>query len=326
MPLDKEHCDNTMRMYGVTGTDIHYYMDSPSKEFGPLHQRLRHDLETVKYIGKTFRKKYGKNLAEDIAQLHIKNDKKKKFNFITIEEENIITETLTKNPKIKHRDLNDILFKKTEKTISYKTFSRRCEKLGIKRLVGGASRKVIYKEQTCPECGSHEITSQGRRWNCYDCGRNFIKSPRQLKSQMKKTGGKITPTFFPEQICPKCGSHKIASWSENWKCYDCGRSFKKIYIGTTIKRPKNPCPKCNSTNIRSRGACWSCGKCGKSWTKILVKHDEIKCAHCEKLFLPFSSKQKFCSGECNNRYYSLKRKLKRLMKKSALFGLYDLES
>jgi ribosomal protein L37AE/L43A len=44
----------------------------------------------------------------------------------------------------------------------------------------------------CIECGSNHVVSNGSRWLCQDCGRQFIKNPRR-KTQITKTVNH--PTF-----------------------------------------------------------------------------------------------------------------------------------
>lgn len=69
MPKRKIHCEFTLRKYGVTGEDIHYWIDEPSRDLGVVHRILRHNY--YDWIPQRFVYKYGLDLALDIMRSHI---------------------------------------------------------------------------------------------------------------------------------------------------------------------------------------------------------------------------------------------------------------
>jgi len=79
LPSYEEHCQHTLKHYGVRGDDIHKYLDEPCRVAGQGHRQFRHDSETVKLVGQVFGKKYGRELAENIALDHIMLDHKEEI-------------------------------------------------------------------------------------------------------------------------------------------------------------------------------------------------------------------------------------------------------
>ncbi|MEM4736465.1 MAG: CFI-box-CTERM domain-containing protein [Nitrososphaeria archaeon] len=79
MPSHEEHCQHTLKRYSVRGDDIHSYLDEPCRVAGQGHREFRHDTETVKLVGQVFGKKYGRELAENIALDHIMLDHKEEI-------------------------------------------------------------------------------------------------------------------------------------------------------------------------------------------------------------------------------------------------------
>lgn len=75
VPSLEEHCRHTLERYGVTGEEIHKFMDELYKVLGREHRQFRHNIENVKLVGELFGKKYGKELAENIALDHLMLDK-----------------------------------------------------------------------------------------------------------------------------------------------------------------------------------------------------------------------------------------------------------
>lgn len=69
MPSREEHCQHTVERYGVTGEDIHEWMDEPSLILGPQHRNERHDPKQE--IPPIFITKYGEELARNIILDHI---------------------------------------------------------------------------------------------------------------------------------------------------------------------------------------------------------------------------------------------------------------
>jgi hypothetical protein len=77
MPERKIHNEFTEREYGVTGDDIHKWIDAPARNLGVLHRRLRHDYGD--WIPKKFVRKYGVKRAKEIMRSHIWLDKNWKW-------------------------------------------------------------------------------------------------------------------------------------------------------------------------------------------------------------------------------------------------------
>lgn len=80
MPCHEEHCQDSLKKYGYRADDIHTWMDQPSKKWQGSHRQFRHDTETVKLAGDIFGKKYGRELAKNIALDHIMADHKEGLN------------------------------------------------------------------------------------------------------------------------------------------------------------------------------------------------------------------------------------------------------
>lgn len=86
MPSLEEHCQHSLKMYGVRADDVHMWLDEPCRAYGPKHRQFRHDEETVGLCGEIFSKKYSKEfslptdktetLIENIALDHIMLDHK----------------------------------------------------------------------------------------------------------------------------------------------------------------------------------------------------------------------------------------------------------
>jgi len=72
MPSLTEHCMFTKKRYGVTGRDIHKWMDEPVKLYGPNHRMVRHD--KYQELPFSFIEKYGNELAYNIMLDHLLAD------------------------------------------------------------------------------------------------------------------------------------------------------------------------------------------------------------------------------------------------------------
>jgi len=64
-----EHANHTKEIYGITGEDIHKWIDNPVKLFGVNHRTIRHDPNQD--IPKIFIDKYGLELARNIIIDHM---------------------------------------------------------------------------------------------------------------------------------------------------------------------------------------------------------------------------------------------------------------
>jgi len=72
--------------------------------------------------------------------------------------------------------------------------------------------------------------------------------------------------------CPECGSNRVRSKGDYWKCTRCGRTFLKHYRGRkTVYRSDVSCPECGSHRIVSKGTYWLCAECGRWFKKIYRK-------------------------------------------------------
>ena len=85
MPNLAKHCKFSFERYGVYGEEIHKWLDEPTKISTFNHRQFRHDTETIKLVATIFGKKYGKNLAEQIALDHVMLDHKEELKLEKIE-------------------------------------------------------------------------------------------------------------------------------------------------------------------------------------------------------------------------------------------------
>jgi len=69
MPDREIHCEFTERRYGMTGEDIHQWIDAPARDLGVLHRQLRHEYD--EWVPTKFVRKYGVHLAKAIMRSHI---------------------------------------------------------------------------------------------------------------------------------------------------------------------------------------------------------------------------------------------------------------
>jgi len=72
MPPNEKHREYTYGKLGVSGWDIHYWMDALWLEYGADHRDFRHDPEV--WIPDRFVRKYGLRLARLIVRTHIELD------------------------------------------------------------------------------------------------------------------------------------------------------------------------------------------------------------------------------------------------------------
>lgn len=56
------------------------------------------------------------------------------------------------------------------------------EALFIEALIHKAKTQTEITRPNCPDCQSSEIVSNGLRWQCKSCGRQFSKNPRRPKA------------------------------------------------------------------------------------------------------------------------------------------------
>jgi len=69
MPGVTEHSRITKKRYGVSGENVHRWMDEPQKLFGSNHRTVRHGIEQE--IPSIFVDEYGEELARNIMIDHI---------------------------------------------------------------------------------------------------------------------------------------------------------------------------------------------------------------------------------------------------------------
>jgi hypothetical protein len=70
MPNNKEHCEDSLRRYGKTFSELHTWMDEPSAILGANHRKYRHDPHTTPLEAK---KLFGEN-ADHACLDHIRLD------------------------------------------------------------------------------------------------------------------------------------------------------------------------------------------------------------------------------------------------------------
>jgi hypothetical protein len=73
MPPNRIHGIFTSLRYGVSGKDLHTWIDRPSEIFGKEHRIYRHDYSM--WIPQKFVNRYGLKLARAIVRSHIWLDK-----------------------------------------------------------------------------------------------------------------------------------------------------------------------------------------------------------------------------------------------------------
>jgi hypothetical protein len=70
MPNHREHCEDSLRRYGKTFSELHKWMDEPSTVLGASHRKYRHDPNTTPIVAK---KLFGEN-ADNACLDHIRLD------------------------------------------------------------------------------------------------------------------------------------------------------------------------------------------------------------------------------------------------------------
>jgi hypothetical protein len=73
-PNHEEHCQHSLKRYGIRGDDIHAWMDEPSRIAGATHRKFRHGLPNLPTAIQLFGKIYGPEIVENIFLDHLKAD------------------------------------------------------------------------------------------------------------------------------------------------------------------------------------------------------------------------------------------------------------
>jgi len=92
-------------------------------------------------------------------------------------------------------------------------------------LKGHKQNPAVRPDNPCPKCSSIHVGSQGNRWKCFDCGKNWMKEYKPKK-----------PVTRPEHSCPRCGSVRVRSHGKDWVCIKCGRTWVKNRRRFPIKK------------------------------------------------------------------------------------------
>ena len=71
MPGNEEHSNDTLKRLGVRASDLHEWMDEPSKLYGSSHRMYRHDPDCPPEWALM---KYGLELSQKIMRAHIELD------------------------------------------------------------------------------------------------------------------------------------------------------------------------------------------------------------------------------------------------------------
>lgn len=74
MPSREEHCEHSLKRYGIRGDEIHAWMDEPSGVAGASHRSFRHNLSSLPTAIQLFGKIYGVEMVENIFLDHLKAD------------------------------------------------------------------------------------------------------------------------------------------------------------------------------------------------------------------------------------------------------------
>jgi hypothetical protein len=70
----EEHCQHSLKRYGIRGDEIHAWIDEPSRLAGGSHRQFRHDLASLPLAIKMFEAKYGADMVENVFLDHLKAD------------------------------------------------------------------------------------------------------------------------------------------------------------------------------------------------------------------------------------------------------------
>ena len=68
-------------------------------------------------------------------------------------------------------------------------------------------------------------------------------------------------------VCPDCGCGNIKSHGITYRCYECGRRWRKVYRPKVRLGEGKTCPRCQGSHVISRGDGWSCNDCHARWLK-----------------------------------------------------------
>jgi len=70
----EEHCQHSLKRYGVRGDEIHKWIDEPVRIAGRSHRQFRHDLASLPMAVKMFEAKYGADTVKNIFLDHLSAD------------------------------------------------------------------------------------------------------------------------------------------------------------------------------------------------------------------------------------------------------------
>jgi len=109
MPSYDEHCKQSFERYGITGEEIHEWMDEPCKIYGSAHRKVRHDPN--QQLPAFLIHRYGADLARNIMIDHVLLDTSTKTGDSLLFKESESISQISKN--MKKDDLAE-LFKEIE--------------------------------------------------------------------------------------------------------------------------------------------------------------------------------------------------------------------
>ena len=95
--------------------------------------------------------------------------------------------------------------------------------------------EMSQNRPNCPRCSGNRIVSSGKCWRCKDCGRNFIKNPKEPKPKPQK---KRYITQNPTKVqCCVCGEeHIIDNPNSEVGLFYCRECLKK-HGGKSVLSP-----------------------------------------------------------------------------------------
>ncbi len=92
------------------------------------------------------------------------------------------------------------------------------------------------KRPPCIECGSENPISNGNKWLCKRCGRQWNKRYHWFR---KSAHAPHLPAFEDRPPCPDCGKIGPVSRGNAWVCKECGRYWVKLERKTRYAIPPN---------------------------------------------------------------------------------------
>lgn len=118
-------------------------------------------------------------------------------------------------------------------------------------------RLVSRPDNPCPYCGSIYVRSMGSSWRCNDCGKSWVKNPKQ----------KSIPNHGVS--CPDCNGNNIVSRGKSWQCKDCNKFWRKNPKPKGWRIKNLPAPKIYVSKKELKKLYWRDNLCQREIAKKL---------------------------------------------------------